>query len=38
MPVQIEESATGDYVAVRHGVVAGQRIVANGARALAEKL
>jgi membrane fusion protein, heavy metal efflux system len=38
LPVDIDESLSGPYVAVKHGVVAGQKIVAGGAEALSQKL
>jgi cobalt-zinc-cadmium efflux system membrane fusion protein len=38
LPIDVDESMQGPYVAVKHGVVAGQLIVARGADALAQKL
>jgi cobalt-zinc-cadmium efflux system membrane fusion protein len=38
LPVDLDESKVGSYVAVKHGVVAGQKIVVSGAEALAQKL
>jgi cobalt-zinc-cadmium efflux system membrane fusion protein len=38
LPVDLDESLSGPYVAVKHGAVAGQSIVAHGALALSQKL
>ena len=38
LPIDIDESRAGPYVAVKHGVDAGQKIVVNGAEALSQKL
>ena len=38
LPIDTDESQQGPYVAVKHGVVAGQMIVAQGADALSQKL
>jgi cobalt-zinc-cadmium efflux system membrane fusion protein len=38
LPVDLDESRTGPYVAVKHGVTAGQKIVFNGAEALSQRL
>jgi membrane fusion protein, heavy metal efflux system len=38
LPIDVEERAGGTYVAVRHGVEAGQLIVTSGAAALAQKI
>jgi len=38
LPVDLDESKVGPFVAVRHGVLAGQKIVVSGASALAQKL
>jgi membrane fusion protein, heavy metal efflux system len=38
LPVDLDESRSGPYVAVKHGVTAGQQIVAQGASALSQKL
>jgi cobalt-zinc-cadmium efflux system membrane fusion protein len=38
LPVDLDESLSGSYVAVKHGAVAGQTIVAHGALALSQKL
>jgi membrane fusion protein, heavy metal efflux system len=38
LPVDIDESLSGPYVAIKHGAVAGQAIVARGAAALSQKL
>jgi cobalt-zinc-cadmium efflux system membrane fusion protein len=38
LPIDLEEPKGTDFVAVRHGVAAGQKIVSIGAKALSEKL
>lgn len=38
LPVALAENPTGDYVAVSHGVTAGQKIVFKGAEALSQRL
>jgi cobalt-zinc-cadmium efflux system membrane fusion protein len=38
LPVDLDESKMGSFVAVKHGIVAGQKIVSSGADALAQKL
>jgi membrane fusion protein, heavy metal efflux system len=38
LPVDVEESASGQYVGVRHGVEAGQKIVSNGAALLSQQM
>jgi membrane fusion protein, heavy metal efflux system len=38
LPIAIDESRAGPYVAVKHGVTAGQKVVVQGAQALSERL
>jgi cobalt-zinc-cadmium efflux system membrane fusion protein len=38
LPVDLDESKMGSFVAVKHGVLAGQKIVVSGASALVQKL
>ena len=38
LPVDIEEREGGEYVAVRHGIDAGQSVVVGGASALSQRL
>jgi cobalt-zinc-cadmium efflux system membrane fusion protein len=38
LPVDVDESRTAPFLAVKHGVDAGQKIVINGAEALSKKL
>jgi hypothetical protein len=38
LPVALDESLAGQYVGVKHGVEAGQKIVSNGADALAQQM
>jgi RND family efflux transporter MFP subunit len=38
LPVDVDDSSSGAYVAVRHGIEAGQRVVVRGASELARKL
>jgi cobalt-zinc-cadmium efflux system membrane fusion protein len=38
LPIDVDESLVGAYVAVRHGVSAGQRVVVGGAEALSQQL
>jgi RND family efflux transporter MFP subunit len=38
LPVDVDESASASYVAVKHGVESGQRVVVNGAAVLEQRL
>lgn len=38
LPIDVEEGTTGPYVAVKHGVDAGQKVVSNGAAALSQQM
>jgi len=38
LPIDVEETSTGPYVGVRHGVEAGARVVSNGAAALSQRM
>ncbi len=38
LPVDVDESRTAPFLAVKHGVDAGQKIVVTGAEALSKKL